>query len=217
MSPRDVASTSSDQANTDRDVDTRGATKLNCGSSNQGKHRGGHVNASSEAQNPPSSSRKPSRKTKPKRVHMPRLLSPVGTHASPTMDSGSFTSYQATPGNHVDNIHAYSSSHSVYGSVAHIGGDPAATDACLSMGRWLNENRQDEPFHAFNLYNGRDSPNTAAHDTFPMTRWLDQTRQDEPFRAFTMTHGDYSDDRAAGAYSDSLWAGCEEEPEEGDI
>ncbi|KAK8103245.1 hypothetical protein PG984_016391 [Apiospora sp. TS-2023a] len=132
------------------------------------------------------------------------------------MASGSFASYQAPQYGHVDNGVAYSPLQRAYDSVKQTGYDPALANACSPMNRWLNESRQDEPFHAFNLDNSSYSHDAAAHDSLPMVRWLGQTRQDEPFSVFTMKHGNYSDDRAAVADFGPLWTSCAEEPEEGD-
>ncbi|KAK8068580.1 hypothetical protein PG996_007692 [Apiospora saccharicola] len=217
MSPHNTVPTSSNQDNVARDIGPHGAVKLNSGSSKQGKHRGGHAKDNGAILDPPSSSNKPSKKSKPKRLPIPHLSSPGGTHASPTMASGSsFTPYQALPYGHVDNGVAYTSSHHAYGPVSQAGDDPAAADACLPMDRWFNESRQDEPFHAFNLDNSSYSNDAAVQDSYPMSRWLDQTRQDEPFSVFSMANGSYADNAAAEADFDPMWTGCAD-GEEGDI
>jgi len=133
------------------------------------------------------------------------------------MASDSSASYQALPYDHVDNGFAYSPPRRPYASVEQTGYNLAPVHACPPIDRWLNESRQDEPFHAFNLENNSHSHDAAAHDSLPMVHWLGQTRQDEPFSVFTMRHGNYSDDRAAVADFDSLWTSYAEGLEEGDV
>ncbi|KAK8003114.1 hypothetical protein PG989_002833 [Apiospora arundinis] len=202
-----------DRAIRDPNVGHRGTRKPGSSTSKSGKARHGHVKEDSNKAHALHSS---SKKNKSKWPQIPRVSSPKGTHASPTMASGSFTSYQALPYGHVDNGTAYGSVHQLNNSVSQAGNDPAAVSDRFPMDRWLNESRQDEPFRAFTMDTNKYSGDVS-HDSLSMTCWLDQSRRNEPFSVFTMTNGNYSDDVAAEADFDPLLAGYTEEVEEGDI